>query len=106
MEADILRARLMESSSRPRAETGALSQTAWERTLDQLRLRLKGRPSRTRIFGRAGLRNGKMYWMRRNPDLRASVVVKLSKALRVHPSTFFRLMYLEATRDLDGVIRF
>lgn len=98
--------RSTESSPRHRVATGALSQTAWERVLDQLRLKLKGRPSRTAIFGRAGLRHGKMYWMRRNPNLRADVIVKLSKALRVKPGKFLDLMHREASWSPDGEIHF
>ena len=85
-----------DSIPKSRGERDAQSSIAWERVMDRLRLRLKGRPSRTAIFGRAGLRHGKMHWMRLQPDLRASVVVKLSKALRVTPATFFRMMVLES----------
>ena len=67
---------------------------------------MKGKPSRTAIFGRAGLRYGKMYWMRRNPDLRSSVVVKLAKPLKVKPEEFLRLMVQEAKTDPLGEIRF
>jgi hypothetical protein len=74
--------------------------------LDRLRLRFKGKPSRSAVFGRAGLRYGKMYWLRRKPDLRASVIVKLSRALKVKPGEFLRLMVAESTTDPLGEIHF
>jgi len=99
-------ARSTESIRRRRVETGVPSLTAWERVIDRLRMRLPGKPSRTTIFGRAGLRNGKMYWMRNNPDLRASVIVKLARALRVRPSKFFEMLYRESAATQDGEILF
>ena len=90
------------STPEPRGETDAPSTAAWERTLDQLRLKLKGKPSRTAVFGRAGLRHQKMLWLRRQPDLRASVIVKLSRVLRVRPGRFLDLMLQESTTDPLG----
>lgn len=90
------------STPGPQAETDAPSPIAWERTLDQLRMKLKGRPSRTAVFGRAGLRHTKMLWLRRQPDLRASVIVKLAKVLKVRPGKFLDLMLAQAKTDLDG----
>jgi hypothetical protein len=93
-------------SSRRRRADAAPSLAAWERVLDRLRLKLKGKPSRTTVFGRAGLRYSKMLWMRRQPDLRVGVVVKLSRALRVRPGRYLDLMVEEAGTDPDGTIRF
>lgn len=93
------------SKSKSKVPTGPLSLTAWERVLDQLRMKLPERPSRTTVFGLAGLRYGKMYWMRRNPDLRSSVIVKLSRALKVKPEEFLRLMVRESKTDPLGEIR-
>lgn len=84
----------------------ALSETAWERVLDRLRMKLPDKPSRTAVFGRAGLRFTKMTWMRRQPDLRSSVVVKLSRALNVTPEKFFEMMVDESRTDRLGEIHF
>jgi len=94
------------STQRRRAKTGAQSQTAWERVVDRLRERLPGKPSRSAVFGRAGLRCGKMYWLRRNPDLRSSVVVKLARVLRVKPEKFLAMMVAESKTDSLGEIIF
>lgn len=94
------------SSRRRRVETGAQSETAWERALDQLRTRLPGKPSRSAVFGRAGLWYGKMYWMRAKPDLRASVIVKLARALRTRPGRLLDLMVEESLTDSKGEIHF
>lgn len=67
-------------------------------------MRLKGKPSRTAVFGRAGLRDSKMWWMRRQPNLRADVIVKLSKALRVQPGAFLNMMVAEATTDHGEIL--
>ena len=91
---------------RRRAETGAQSQTAWERVLDQLRTRLKRKPTRSAVFGRAGLRSGKGHHMRKYPDLRASVIVKLARALRVSPGKFLDMMVEESWTDSSGEIHF
>ena len=85
---------------------GAQSQTAWERVLDQLRLRLRGKPTRSDVFGRAGLHYGKMFHMRKYPDLRASVIVKLARALRVRPGKLLDLMVEESITDQYGEIHF
>lgn len=74
--------------------------------MDRLRVRLKGRPSRTAVFGRAGLRSGKGFHMRKHPDLRASVIVKLSRVLRVSPGKFLDMMVEESVTDSRGEIHF
>ena len=94
------------SSPRPRVLKAVHSPVAWEKTLDQLRMRLPDKPSRTVIFGRAGLRHSKMVWMRRQPDLRTSVLVKLARALKVKPSKFLDLMLEETKTDRLGEIHF
>ena len=94
------------SIPRCQAKTGALSETAWERVLDRQRMKLPGKPSRSAVFGRAGLRYGKMYWLRKNPDLRSSVVVKLARALKMKPAAMFEMLVKESTTDPLGEIRF
>jgi hypothetical protein len=47
-----------------------------------------------------------MYWLRRNPDLRASVIVKLSRALKVKPEVFLKMMVAESRTDALGEIHF
>jgi hypothetical protein len=47
-----------------------------------------------------------MYWMRRAPDLRSSVIVKLAKPLKVTPGKFLDLMVRESKTDPLGEIRF
>jgi hypothetical protein len=47
-----------------------------------------------------------MYWMRRNPDLRSSVIVKLARALKVRPSRLFDMIVAESTTDSLGEIHF
>lgn len=74
--------------------------------MDQLRLRLKGKPTRSDVFGRAGLRSGKGFHMRKYPDLRASVIVKLSRTLRVRPGKFLDMMVEESWTDSSGEIHF
>lgn len=107
------------------------SETAWEKVLDRLRTRSKrwrsvtpnstppsskptGRskrpsaspPSRTVICHRAGILHSKMHWMRLQPDLRASVIVKLARALEVKPEEFFRAMIAESWTDERGEVHF
>ena len=79
------RARSTASIPRRRVLPGVPSLVAWERVVDQRRRKLPGSPSRSAVFGQAGLRYGKMFWMRRQPDLRMSVIVKLARALRMRP---------------------
>jgi hypothetical protein len=69
-------------------------------------MRLPEKPSRTVIFGLAGLRHSKMVWLRRQPDLRASVIVKLSRVLKVTPGEFLEMMVKQSTTDSLGEIRF
>jgi hypothetical protein len=69
-------------------------------------MRLPEKPSRSAVFGRAGLRYGKMYWLREQPDLRASVIVKLSKPLKVKPGEFLKMMVAESKRTPLGEILF
>jgi len=69
---------------------------AWERVLDRLRMRLKGKPSRSAVFGLAGFRASKMLWCRRYPDLRISVVTRLALVLRVKPGRFLDLILEES----------
>lgn len=99
-------ARSTGSTRRRRGERDAPSLVAWERVLDRLRLRLRGKPSRTTIFGRAGLRHTKMLWMRRYPDLRLSVLVKLARALRVRPGLMLDMIVEESITDHRGEIHF
>jgi len=99
-------ARSTASTPRRQVARGAQSLTAWERVLDRLRTKLPGKPSRSAVFGRADLRSGKMFWMRRHPDLRASVIVKLSKPLGVSPGDLLDMMVREAKKDPLGGIRF
>jgi hypothetical protein len=94
------------SGPKSRGKKGAPSSVAWEIVLDRLRLRLKGKPTRTTVFGRAGLRHSKMLWMRRQPDLRISVVVKLSRVLKVTPGRFLDLVVAESRTDRLGEIHF
>lgn len=96
------RARHMASRGGGRGRKAAPSAIAWERTLDRLRMRLKGKPSRSVVFGLAGLRHTKMLWMRRQPDLRVSVLVCLSRALRVKPATFLEMMLAESPSEPAG----
>lgn len=98
--------RSTESTRRRPAEPDVPSLAAWERVLDRLRMKLPGKPSRTEIFGRAGLRYGKMYWMRQQPDLRSSVIVKLAKVLQVKPGAMLEMILREAGTDRYGNIRF
>lgn len=86
---------------RPAAK-GAQSLTAWERVLDRLRMRLKGKPSRSAVFGQAGLWYGKMHHLRLQPDLRMSVIVKLSRVLRVSPGKFLDMMVEETDQPPPG----
>jgi hypothetical protein len=74
--------------------------------MDRLRLKLPGKPSRTTVCGLAGIRHSKMTWMRRQPDLRASVIVKLARPLRVSPGKFLDLILEEATTSPLGEVRF
>jgi len=46
-----------------------------------------------------------MYWMREQPNLRADVIVKLSRALRVRPGRFLEMMLVESLTDSKGNIR-
>lgn len=94
------------STAAARAKTDVLSATAWERVLDQLRLRLNEKPSRSAVFGRAGLRHTKMLWMRRSPDLRASVIIQLARALKTTPGNFLDLMVKESQTDALGRVQF
>jgi hypothetical protein len=82
------------------------SSIAWERVLDRLRMRLPGSPSRSVVFGRAGLRHSKMLWMRRYPNLRADVIVKLSRALRIRPGRMLDMIVSESWTDPLGEIHF
>jgi hypothetical protein len=63
--------------------------------MDRRRRRLKDSPSRSAVFGRAGLRVGKMFWLRRQPDLRVSVLVKLAQALEMPPEKYLRAILTE-----------
>ena len=74
--------------------------------MDRLRLRLKEKPARSVVFGRAGLRHSKMLWMRKQPDLRLSVLVKLARALKVKPEEFLREVMKESHTDPLGRIHF
>jgi hypothetical protein len=47
-----------------------------------------------------------MYWMRRKPDLRATVIVRLAKALRVKPGRFLDMMHADSVTDESGTIHF
>lgn len=60
---------------------------------------MPGKLTRSAVFGLAGFWPGKMLWMRRQPDLRMSVIVKLAKALQLRPETFFRMILFEETRE-------
>ena len=93
------------STAKRRASRAVPSPAAWELVLDQLRLKLKEKPSRWAMFGRAGLPYEKTYWMRRQPNLRADVIVKLAKACRVKPGTFLSLMLKHTKTDPEGVIQ-
>jgi len=73
---------------------------AWELALDRARKRSPEKPSRWRVFGRAGLRHTKMTWMRRQPDLRMSVVIALAGALEM-PAPAFLAMILREQAVLD-----
>lgn len=124
-------ARNMVSSRASKAKTDAPSQVAWETVLDRLRTRSKrwrsvtpsstppsskptarnrprsaSPPSRTVICHRAGILHSKMHWMRLQPDLRASVIVKLARALEVKPEEFFRAMIAESWTDERGEVHF
>lgn len=90
------------STRKRRVESAAQSPVAWERVLDRLRMKLKGQPSRSAVFGLAGLRASKMLWSRRYPDLRLSVVVNLARVLRVKPGTFLELILEETKRSENG----
>jgi len=69
-------------------------------------MRLKGKPSRSAIFGRAGLRFGKQHWLRRQPDLRMSVVVKLAIGLQTTPRVLFEEILRECKIDPLGNVKF
>ena len=84
------------ASTKRRRVAAALSLVAWERVLDRLRLKLKERPSRSAVFGLAGLRASKMLWCRRYPDLRISVVTKLAIVLNVKPGKFLDMILEES----------
>lgn len=88
-------ARSTASTPRRKGKAVAPSMAAWERVLDRRRRRLKDSPSRSAVFGRAGLRNSKMLWLRRQPDLRVSVLVALSLALEMSPTQFLKAMLRE-----------
>lgn len=80
---------------------------------------LPWKPSRWAVFGLAGLRPSKMLWLRRQPDLRISVLVKLATALELTPVRFLhqilkeqqndarcrRLHRLKLTREIAGETR-
>jgi hypothetical protein len=85
---------------------GVLSPVAWERVLDRLRMKLKGRPSRSAVFGLAGLRASKMLWCRRYPDLRISVVIRLAKVLKVKPGKFLDLIVEESKLSEKNGVEF
>lgn len=94
------------ASKHARAPAGAPSTAAWERVADRIRLRLPEKPNISTVFGRAGLRKDKIGWMRRQPNLRSDVVVKLARALRVSPENFFKQMVKEAKIDRLGEVHF
>ena len=56
---------------------------------------MTGKPSRSAVFGRAGLWPGKMLWLRQQPDLRISVLEKLATALQWSPETYLRAIRRE-----------
>jgi len=100
------------SSRKYQERNRAPSPAAWERVSDRLRLRSSAKSnssaergpedrakslSRTDLFEKAGLRHQKMLWMRRQPDLRMSVIVVLARALNVKPGAF-----LEAILEEEG----
>jgi hypothetical protein len=89
-----------------RKAAGAPFPSAWEVVTERLRKRLPEQPSLSEVFGRAGLRSGKAVWMRAQPDLRASVTVKLAKALKVPPAQFLRMMIRESKKSRFGEILF
>lgn len=89
------RARSTASTRKSPVDPDAPSTAAWERALDRRRKRLSGRPSRSRVFGLAGLLKGKMHWLRLQPDLRISVMVKLASALELKPETFLSMILYE-----------
>lgn len=103
--ASFSRVRPTDLSKRRRA-AGAPYPSAWEVVTERLRTRLPGPPSLSEVFGRAGLRSGKTVWMRAQPDLRASVIVKLSRALKVSPGKFLEMMLKESKKDPLGEILF
>jgi hypothetical protein len=92
-------ARRTGSILRRREGTGALSPAAWERVLERRRKKLLGSPTRSDVFGLAGLQHGRMWWLRRQPDLRMSVVAALAKALGVSPGTLFDEILEEQKHD-------
>jgi hypothetical protein len=47
-----------------------------------------------------------MTWMRKQPDLRLSVLVKLSRPLRVSPGKLLDLIVTEAKIDSMGEVKF
>lgn len=92
-------ARSTESTSESRGRKDAPSTAAWERVTDRVRKKLPDSPSRSDLFGQAGLRHSKMYWMRRQPDLRMSVIVALASALELEPSSFFEMILREEKKS-------
>lgn len=103
---NISHAQCTVSNRATRRRVAVPRQVAWEKVLNRLRMKLSGRPSRSAVFGRAGLPEGKGYWMRRQPDLRISVLVKLAKALEVRPGLFLEMLLRETNTDQSGNIKF
>lgn len=67
--------------------------------MDRRRKKLPEKPSRSEIFGRAGLRWTKMKWLRIQPDLRQSVIVALATALQMKPWEYLREILAEEQRS-------
>ena len=88
----------VESSPAKKAARNAQSAVAWERATDSLRKKSKEKLARSALFLRCHLRPSKMLWMRRQPDLRMSVIVKLAHALQVEPWVLLELILCEQAK--------
>jgi hypothetical protein len=71
------------------------STAAWERATDLLRKKSKEKLTRSALFTRAGLRESRRLWLRRQPDLRLSVIVALAEALKMKPGKLLEAIVAE-----------
>lgn len=77
------------------------SDAPWELVLDRRRKKLKPKLARSVVFSLAGFWPSKMLWLRRQPDLRMSVLVSLAKVLKIRPGRFLEEI-LSEQRKMDA----